>query len=60
MGPDEEKRLRQLLFKSHQLPEPDWNLFTRATKRFSKESGYTPTKIVSPGKKDETLKDRKK
>ena len=35
MGPDEDKKLRQLLRMSKQLPEPDWNLFARTTKRFS-------------------------
>lgn len=36
MGPDEEKRLRELLRKSHQLPEPNWNLLKKATRRFSR------------------------
>ena len=36
MGPDEDKQLRQLLRKSQQIPEPYWNLFARATKRFSR------------------------
>ena len=38
MGPDEEKRLRQLLSMKQQLPEPDWNLFARTSKRFSRLS----------------------
>ena len=36
MSPDEDKKLRQLLRMSHQLPEPDWNLFNRTTKRWSR------------------------
>ena len=44
MGPDEEKRLRQLLFKKRQLPEPDWNLFNRATKQFSR--ARQPTVVI--------------
>ncbi len=33
---EDEKQLRQLLRKARQLPEPDWNLFSRTTKRWSK------------------------
>lgn len=40
MGPDEEKQLRQVLRMAHQLPEPDWNLFARTTKRFSRAGRY--------------------
>lgn len=36
MDPDTEKMLRQLLRKSHQLPEPNWNLLARTTTRFSR------------------------
>ena len=36
MGPDEEKQLRQVLRMARQLPEPDWNLLKRATKRKSR------------------------
>ena len=36
MGPDEEKKVRQLLRLSHQLPEPEWNLLARTTKRWSR------------------------
>jgi len=35
MGPDEDKKLRQLLLMKRKLPEPAWNLFARTTKRFS-------------------------
>ena len=36
MSTEDDARLRQLMRMSHELPEPDWNLFKRATKRFSK------------------------
>lgn len=58
MGPDEEKQLRQLLRKSQQLPEPSWNLFARATKRFSRAIQLEEkTKAIPDGK---VTKDRKK
>ncbi len=44
MSPDEEKKLRQLLIQKRQLPEPNWNLIARATKRQSRTSELTPAK----------------
>lgn len=34
-NPDEDKKLRQLLLMKRKLPEPSWNLFARASKRWS-------------------------
>lgn len=56
MSPDEEKQLRQLLRKSHQLPEPTWNLIARTTKRFSRLAEIDRKQIV---KKDITKPDGK-
>ena len=58
MGPDEEKRLRQILFKKQQLPEPAWNLFNRTTRRFSRaiEQQEKPVSIID----DKTSKRYKK
>ena len=46
MGPDEEKKLRQLLLQKRQLPEPDWNLFARTTKRFSRAAKKEEKPII--------------
>ena len=43
MGPDDEKRIRQLLVQKRKLPEPAWNLFARATKRFSQLAERQPS-----------------
>ena len=36
MTTEDDKQLRQLLRSSQQLPEPDWNLFARTSKRWSR------------------------
>lgn len=58
MGPDEEKRLRQLMRKSQQLPEPTWNLLARTTKRFSRTLKQEEKPILKLDGK--ATKDRKK
>jgi len=35
MSPDEEKRIRQLLLMKRKLPQPDWDLFARTSRRWS-------------------------
>lgn len=58
MGPDEEKRLRQLMRKSQQLPEPTWNLLARTTKRFSRTLKQEEKPVMKLDGK--ATKDRKK
>lgn len=36
MSPEEEAQLRQAVRKAQRLPEPDWNLFARATHKRSR------------------------
>lgn len=36
MSTEDDARVRQVLRMAQQLPEPDWNLFARATKKFSR------------------------
>lgn len=33
---EDEKQLRQVVRMAHQLPQPDWDLFARTTKKWSK------------------------
>ena len=36
MGPDDEKQLRVLMMKAHQLPDPPSHYLRRVSKRFSR------------------------
>lgn len=62
MGPDEEKKLRQLLLLKRQLPEPDWNLINRATKRFGRfaERGPTMESQAATGAREQQRIDTKR
>ena len=35
-SPEQMAQLRQVMRKAHQLPEPDWNLFARTTRKWSR------------------------
>ena len=48
MGPDDEKRLRQLLFKKRQLPQPEWDLLSRVSKRWGRMAPIQPEPIPEP------------
>lgn len=58
MGPDDEKRLRALLFQKRQLPEPTWNLFARTTKRTSRAMKAEEKPVIKAD--DKTSKSREK
>jgi hypothetical protein len=71
MSTEDEKQLRQVLRMAHQLPEPDWNLLARTSKRFSRAGqelkGIDVQKMVGkPRRKytkkidDQTGKDKQK
>ena len=58
---EEEKQLRQLIRQSHQLPEPDWNLFARATKRFSRlRAQQIPFKRIETQAAEQRKKENKR
>jgi hypothetical protein len=55
---EDEKQLRQVLRMAHQLPEPDWNLFARVSKKYSKlrpefHSLKTQQSLLQPKRKYE-------
>ena len=45
MTTEDDKQLRQVLRKAHQLPEPTWNLIARATKRWSLDNVLKTSKL---------------
>ena len=57
MGPDDEKKLRQLMLQKRQLPQPNWDLLRRVTKRKSK--AVAPF-YLSSKKIDEAVKGNEK
>ena len=59
MATEDEKQLRQLLRKAHQLPQPKWDLFARTSTRFSKFAPPVKQRI-RPVKRDETPPSGKK
>ena len=56
MGPDEEKRLRQIMIKERRLPDPAWNLIARATKKMSRAGKLLKTP-KTPIAKTDVIKD---
>jgi len=59
MTTEDDKKLRQLLRMSQELPEPDWNLLARVSKKWSK---FRPEfhKIESQQKMSEKKASKKK
>ena len=64
MTTENDKQLRQLLRKSKQLPEPDWNLIARATKKWSSARAAMPRtenpSVLTEVKKEQDKKPDKK
>lgn len=47
MGPDDEKKLRQLMLMKRQLPQPNWDLLRRVTRRKSKAPVVSGQRITT-------------
>ena len=59
-SPEDMAQLRQVVRKAHQLPEPDWNLFARTTKRWSRAAELIPSMIAQQKSQEKESKKEKK